>query len=165
MSNLFICLCFFIILEITLKKANLIRITVFCKDGDSCDQVKHALVRLVPFDVGKEKVPVTEKTATGFEEKKIRIIEIVLVKDRHCNAFLESIRQLLSDAQRTLIINQIETRLDDDLDFFLRLEKDSWLRNEIRISDSGNCFHVKVSLASFPKKREVARELVRGIFG
>ena len=61
---------------------------------------------------------------------------------------------------------QKESRLDDNLDFFLRFGKDEYIRNDkLMLTDSGNCFHIKISIDAFPKKREIALKIADKIFG
>ena len=53
---------------------------------------------------------------------------------------------------------------DDDLNFFLRLEKPKLFNHEYWITDSGDCMHIKINLAAFPKKKEKAAPLIKEIF-
>jgi len=47
----------------------------------------------------------------------------------------------------------------------MRIDKDAWIdERKILFTDSGNCFHIKMSLAVFPKKKEAALQLVEKIF-
>jgi RNA binding exosome subunit len=105
-----------------------------------------------------------EQTAIGFREKKIKIFEIRLEKQRHLKQFLEFLVGSLSDEQKGLILRQRESRLDEELDFFIRLDKQRWLSGEIFITDSGDCFHIKMSIAAFPAKREAAMRIIDKIF-
>ncbi|MBI3052284.1 hypothetical protein HYY74_07585 [Candidatus Woesearchaeota archaeon] len=139
-----------------MKFANSVTIRVFVKDGEDYDAVHAAFRSLVPLDLEKEKVLVRQQAAVGFNERRIGILEIVLVKDRHIRAFLDFLRERLGERQRQLLIHQKESRLDSGLDFFVRLDKDKLLAGEFFVTDSGNCFHVKIGIAAFPRKRGIA---------
>ena len=80
--------------------------------------------------------------------------------------FLNNLVENLDEEQRKLILSQLESRLDDNLDFFLRFDKEEYLKNnKLKLTDSGNCFHIEMSIAAFPKKREIGMEIVKKIFG
>ena len=77
------------------------------------------------------------------------------------NKFLENLLNNLSKGQKEQILREDESRLDENLDFFIRLDKDSWINDKkLELTDSGKCFHLKISIAAFPKKREVALKVV-----
>ncbi len=137
-----------------MKFANSVTIRVFVKEDEDYDAVHAAFRSLVPLDL--EKVLVRQQAAVGFNERRIGILEIVLVKDRHIRAFLDFLGERLGERQRQLLIHQKESRLDSGLDFFVRLDKDKLLAGEFLVTDSGNCFHIKIGIAAFPRKRAVA---------
>jgi len=46
--------------------------------------------------------------------------------------------------------------------FFIRLDKAKLLEEDaFWITDCGNCFHIKITLASFPKTRDAALKVVQ----
>jgi hypothetical protein len=123
------------------------------------------LLSLVPFKLEEEKIKLNQQTATGFSEKKIKIFEILLEKDRHIGAFLENLISHLSKDTKELILRHAETRLDEECNFFLRFSKEKLLNeNELWLTDKGNCFHIKINIAAFPKKKEAALEIIRKVF-
>ncbi len=145
--------------------AHNICITVFCKPKDNTELIAKKLLLLVPFDNKKEKIELKKTNATGFNEKKITILEIYLEKESHTNLFLKNLAKNLADEQKLLIKRQAESRLDDELNFFLRLDK-SKLTNEDKLwlTDKGDCYHIRIKIAAFPHKREVALKIVEKIF-
>ncbi len=145
--------------------AHNICITVFCKPKDNTELIAKKLLLLVPFDNKKEKIELKKTNATGFNEKKITILEIYLEKESHTNLFLKNLAKNLADEQKLLIKRQAESRLDDELNFFLRLDK-SKLTNEDKLwlTDKGDCYHIRIKIAAFPHKREAALKTVEKIF-
>ena len=149
-----------------MKSAHLVKLSVFSKEEDSEADVLKSFLSLVPFNLEEEKLQLKTSTAEGFEHKKIRVFELTLTKEKHTTKFLESLISRLNDDQKRLILNQAESRLDEDLNFFMRLDKDKLLeKNEYFITQSGNCFHLKMHIASFPAKRQNAMEVLRGFLG
>lgn len=148
-----------------MKVLNNAKISVFVKENENEELAGEALKNFVPLDLEKEKIAINKKTATGFEDKKIAILEIFLQKERHTNAFLKRLSEILDDEQKEILLRQAESRLDENLNFFIRFDKKELAeKGEFSLTDSGNCFHIKMSIACFPKKREKALEIIQNIF-
>ena len=147
-----------------MKLAHQIKISVFIHEEEDREAVYNKLLSLVPFNLKEEKIKLNEDTATGFNNKKIKTYEIVLEKDRHINGFLEKLKESLSQEQKELLIKQAESRLDNERNFFIRLDKEKLLNNEFWVTDSGNCLHIMISIAAFPAKREKALEVLNELF-
>ncbi len=71
----------------------------------------------------------------------------------------------LDKKQKELILKQSESRLDESLDFFIRFDKEEWIdKNKLELTDSGKCFHLKINVAAFPRKREAGLKIVNELF-
>jgi hypothetical protein len=148
-----------------MRIANSIKITVFVKEEEKEEKIRGALLDLFPFDMGEEKVELKQSVATGFNEKKIKLFEIRLTKDKHINLFLEYLQNKLSKETKELIQKQAESRTDDGCSFFLRFSKDKLINEkEFWLTDQGNCFHIRINIAAFPKKKEKALSIINKIF-
>ena len=143
-----------------MKILNKAVVSVFVREGEDFEKIKSVLASLIPLNLEKEKIPVQRKTASSFEEKKIVILKIELEKARHTNVFIKELLNKLTKEQKELLLNQVESRLDNHLHFFIRLDKDKLLNKKCEITDSGNCFHIKLHIAAFPSKREVGLEVI-----
>jgi RNA binding exosome subunit len=138
---------------------------VFAKEEEDLEKIRQKFLSFFPFNLEEEKIKLEEHTATGFKDRKIKTIEVCLRKKRHLNKFLEPIIQKLAPEQKELLVKQKESRLDEDLEFFIRFDKQKLLeKDEYLITDSGNCFHLKLSIAAFPAKREIALAIIDKIF-
>lgn len=148
-----------------MKAANSIKVSVFAKEGEDVDKIKEKLLLLIPFDIEKEKVVLEQRTAIGFNEKEIKVFEVLLTKEKHVNLFFENLVNNLSNETKELILKQAESRLDEECNLFLRFSKDRLINeNELWLTDAGNCFHIKINIAAFPKKRDIAFEIIRNFF-
>jgi len=146
-----------------MKVANSIKIKVFIKEGEDEEKVKQSLLSLIPFNI--EESQISKKVATAFNESKITIYEVLLEKDKHIKDFLDNLIAKLDDEIKERILQQAESRLDKEGNFFLRFKKDKYMNeNELYLTDQGNCFHIKINIAAFPKKREIELEIIRNIF-
>ena len=148
-----------------MKYAHLIKLTVFSYENENIDLALASFLRFFPFDLEGNKVVLGKTNATGFNEKKITIFEVKLTKNNLINQFLQNLLENLDKHQKNTILNQIDSRLDKNLDFFLRFDKSSWVNEKkLILTDSGKCFHLKISIAAFPKKREIALNVINNLF-
>ncbi len=140
-------------------------ISVFSKPEDNKENIKNSLISLFPFNLKDEKIELKSKKCLGFNEREIIIFEVVLEKEKHINKFLKSLNEKLSKEQKQLLINQIESRLDNDLNFFLRLDKEKLINEKLLwITDSGNCYHIKIKISAFPNKKQIAARNIEKMF-
>lgn len=143
-----------------MKIAHNVKLSVFAHEEDDEEQIEQAFLSLLPFDLEQEKLNLKRTTATGFKERKIKILELTLTKEKHTSKFLTFLKQKLSDDQRQLLLKQSGSRLDNELNFFIRLDKPKLLNNEFWITDDGNCFHIRISVAAYPAKRGAALRVI-----
>jgi len=147
-----------------MKYAHNIEMRVFSKeDDDDENQIMGKIKLLFPFDFEKEKIEFKSKISYGFEDKRIKILTVFVKKERHTTTVLKNIMKNLDQEQKDLLLKQLDSRLDETLHFYFRLDKDKLLNDEYSVTDSGNCFHFKISIAAYPHKREVAEKIVREI--
>lgn len=143
-----------------MKHLNKAVLSVFVKEGEDLENIQQAVLSIIPFNLEKEQIPLQRKTAKGFEEKKITVLKAELEKPRHTNAFLKHLLENLSKPQKELLLDQAESRLDNHQHFFIRLDKQALLDGNYKITDSGDCFHIKLHIAAFPNKRETALKVI-----
>ena len=146
-----------------MKLANNINVRVFYKEEEDKPLIIKKLKSLLPFDLEKEKIALEERTAEGFADRKITVIKVALEKNKHVNAFIENLVSKLGDEKKTLL-EQLDSRLDNDLNFFIRLSKEMLLKDKFVVTDSGNCYHIRINIASFPKKKEKVIEVLKELF-
>ncbi|MBI2541299.1 hypothetical protein HYV80_01135 [Candidatus Woesearchaeota archaeon] len=148
-----------------MKYVHLVKLTVFSYETEDGKSILGSMLKFFPFNPEDGKVEIKKTNAEGFNEEKIEIFEAVLAKENSINKFLKAFLSKLDKEQKEKITDQIESRLDENLDFFLRFDKQTWIDdNRLLITDSGNCFHLKMSMAAFPKKREIALNLAKNLF-
>ena len=146
-----------------MRLVHTITLSVFAKEYEDAGKVEEALRALVPFDFENEKIKVLVQKAEGFDST-IKIVTIQLTKVSHTNAVLEFLMEKLSSDQKALLKEQTESRVDEELDYFIRFEKSAWVdERTLELTDTGNCIHCKFALAVYPKKRELAIALVHRI--
>ncbi|MGV8168538.1 MAG: RNA-binding domain-containing protein [Candidatus Nanoarchaeia archaeon] len=149
-----------------MKLVNHIHFRVFCNPEEDREKITNTFLSLLGYnkeELKEEKIEYKEISAKGFQQKTIIIIEADLQKERHCNKFLKKLNDALSKEDKTLLIEQVN-RLDDNLNFFLRLDKDSLLEGKYVLTDSGSCFHITMNIEAHPRRKDVAHKIVKQIF-
>ncbi|HLD18507.1 MAG TPA: RNA-binding domain-containing protein [Candidatus Nanoarchaeia archaeon] len=147
-----------------MKTAAAIKLSFFCKPEEDKEALLKAFKKLIPFDLEIEKIQLKKTNAEGFNERKIEIYEVMFQKDRHINAFLDYLLAKLTKEQKQQLLDQLESRLHDNLHFYLRLDKDAMVNlGQLWLTDSGNCFHIEIVVAAFPAKREAAKKILENL--
>lgn len=145
-----------------MRVVNNISVRVFCREVKDRELIVNRLKLLLPFDLEKEKVKIEERSAEGFEDRQIKIFSVELNRERHTNAFINNLIENLGEEKKTLL-EQLESRLDNELNFFIRLDKEMLLKGRFVLTDSGNCYHIRINIASFPKSRANAVNAIKNI--
>jgi len=53
--------------------------------------------------------------------------------------------------------------MDSYNNFYVRIDKDKFLKDKYIITDSGNCIHIKITVAAFPKTKDNAKKEIESI--
>ncbi|MBI4738025.1 hypothetical protein HY772_00395 [Candidatus Woesearchaeota archaeon] len=148
-----------------MKYVHSIAISAFSKVGEDIERIRSTLKDLALLDLEKEKLSFKDTIAKSHDDKDVHILEIMITKEGQVNRFLKAFIAKLSDDQRQLVIDQRGSRVDEDCRFFIRLDKRKLLEeNRWWITDSGNCFHIKMALAAYPVRKEVGEGIVEELF-
>lgn len=147
-----------------MKQIHHIWLTVYCKPEDNEKTILGNLLKFLPFDLEEQKLTINRKKATSVEEREIIIFQVHLEKQRHIKEFIRNLNEIINEEQKELLLRQKESRLDTGNHFFIRFDKERLKENEFFITDKGNCFHIKMSIAAFPTTRDRALKVVEEIF-
>lgn len=140
-------------------------VNVFIKEEDNFEQVEQVFLNLFPFDLIKEKIIYEKTEALITEERKLNILKVILNRNRNMNDFMKSIKEKISIEDKNLLVEQLNSRIDEDLNFFFRINKDKLLKEGIfQLTDTGNCFHFKCHVATYPQNLEKAKEKIKLFF-
>ena len=64
-----------------MKYAHLIKLTAFSYEHEDSESILSAFLRLLPFSLEDNKVSLKKTGAMGFNNKKIEIFEVILIKN------------------------------------------------------------------------------------
>lgn len=154
-----------------MQYAHNIKISVFVKESESESAITAALKKLSGLPEKsfaatekKERVGIGRTVAAGFNEESIIILELILTSQKHIKQFLNHLLSLLSPSDKELLRRQKTSRIDAALHFFIRLDKSHLLRDDVLLTGGGSCFHLTITLAAFPRKREAAERVADALF-
>ena len=146
-----------------MRYAHTILVTVFMQEGESLEPAKAGMKSMLPLDFGKEKISISEEKCKGFEEKQILVARLLLSKESHTSLFLKELSGRLNEEQKYTLTHQ-RNRLDEDMNYYIRLDKPQFLQGNYVLTDEGNCIHIKIHVAAFPKNKDAAGKVVENIF-
>jgi len=149
-----------------MRRFHTLTLSVFCRPKDEDEALaKEKLAAFFPFDLKQEKVLLEVQHATGFNNSPISILSVTITKEAHLTKFFDALLARLNEEQKRAILQETGSRLDAELCFYLRFDKRQWNEHgELWIVDHGNCYHCKATVAAFPKKREPALNVIKGVF-
>lgn len=126
-----------------------IRFREFVYEDDDLDELKQAILNIFP----DAEIEIEE--AEGLTENRILILTGVISKKRQTKDFFNKLLELDSEVLDKLI-NDLDKKVDENGNLFLRLSKEDAIDEKINIVDSGDSIHLKIKIAAYPAKKEVA---------
>ena len=131
-----------------------IRFREFVYEDENLEELTQAIYNILP------DAEIESEEAEGLTEDKIIILSGVVDKKRYTKAFFNLLLQL-DQNQLDKLNDDLERKVDDKGNLFLRLSKEDAVNENIKIVDSGDAIHLKVKIAAYPAKKDVAINKVR----
>ena len=129
-----------------------IKFRAFVYEDESIDEISQAILNILP----EAEIEVEE--AEGLLEDKILILTGTVSKKRYTKTFFNT---LLENADLDKLDDDLERKMDDKGNWFLRFDKADAIDEKLTIKDSGDSIHLKIKIAAYPAKKEIAVEKVR----
>lgn len=126
-------------------------IQTFCHATESEEKVLEALQKLYPF--------FEKKKAAGHFGNPILVLEAHLTRRRE----IDTLIKLLKGDVASQLVSDLERRMDEKGNIYIRLDKQALYRGNLVLKDSGE---VKVTLhiQSYPSSAEGARDYAESLF-
>lgn len=97
---------------------------------------------------------------TREESENLVIYQVTFTKNRLLNAFLKNLLLKLTQEDKKSIVDDTNILVDNEYnELFLRLDKDN-----LSLITGGDCIHIKLTLAAYPKNRDSAAKKVIELF-
>ena len=129
-----------------------IKFRAFVYENESIDEITQSILNILP------EADIEAEEAEGLLEDKIIILSGVVSKKRYTKTFFKT---LLDSADLEKLNDDLELKIDEKGNWFLRFDKDDALDEKWTILDNGDAIHLKVKIAAFPAKKQIAVDKVR----
>lgn len=129
-----------------------IKFRAFVYEDEDVDEISQAILNILP------EAEIEAEEAEGMLEDRILILSGVVSKKRYTKAFFNT---LLENVDLDKLNDDLERKMDEKGNWFLRLDKSDALDEKCTILDKGDAIHLKVKVAAFPAKKEIAVDKVR----
>ena len=129
-----------------------IKFRAFVYENESVDEISQAILNLLP----EAKIEFEE--AEGLTENEIIILTGKVSKKRYTKAFFNL---LTENVDLEKLNDDLERKIDEKGNWFLRFDKTDAFDEKITIVDSGDAIHLKIKIAAFPAKKDIAIDLIR----
>ncbi len=147
-----------------MKLTHNIIISVFVKENDDEEKTTKTMVNLLPSEFEKEKIKVGKETVRIETGVNMKILRIKIIKERQNKQIITKLKEMLGKEQCEMIAED-ESRIDADGMLYIRLDRNELENNnQAKIVDHGECYHIKIMLATFPKTKEKAIAVAKQLF-
>lgn len=129
-----------------------IKFRAFVYEDESVDEITDAILNILP------EAEIEAEEAEGMMDDKIVILSGVVSKKRYTKTFFNT---LLEWTDLEKLNDDLERKMDEKGNWFLRFDKTDALDEKWTILDKGDSIHLKVKIAAFPAKKQIAVDKVR----
>lgn len=121
------------------------------------EKVREALSTLLPT------AQPTKEITEGYHKNQVTILQGKITKKREMKEFLEKLGSLKPSSKKR-ILRELEDRMDDRGNLFLRFDKQRAYLGDLKIVEHGDSLHLKLKIAAYPARKEEALKIARQIF-
>ena len=129
-----------------------IKFRAFVYENESVEDIKQAILNILP------DAEIENEEAEGLTENKIIILSGVVSKKRYTKTFFNT---FIESVNLQEFNNDLDRKMDDKGNLFLRFDKKDAFNEKLTILESGDSIHLKIKIAAFPAKKEIALDKVR----
>jgi RNA binding exosome subunit len=137
-----------------------IHFRIISKPTDELAILKSLLSSQVPSQIDPQEYAFAESSFENSDEQTQHILELDITKTRHLNLYTKWLSEVLNPQLKEIVLAQLDTRIDDECNLFIRFDLDELMQNQYVLTQSGRCLHCRFTIAAFPKRKEVAVSLV-----
>ena len=121
------------------------------------EKVSEAISNLLP------SAHIEKEITEGYHHNTVVILQGKITKKREIKDFLEKLGTLKPSAKKR-ILRELENRMDERGNLFLRFDKQRAYLGDLKIVEHGDAIHLKLKIAAYPARKEEALKVARQIF-
>ena len=129
-----------------------IKFRVFVYENEDVEELSQAVLNILP------ESEIEAEEAEGLTEDKIIILTGVVSKKRYTKAFFNLLKE---SVDLNKLNDDLEHKMDEKGNWFLRFDKEDAIDEKLTIIDSGDSIHLKIKIAAYPAKKEIAVNKIR----
>ena len=129
-----------------------IKFRLFVYKNEDVDELSQAILNILP------EAEIEAEEAEGLTEDKIIILSGTVSKKRYTKEFFNL---LLESVDLDKLNDDLERKMDEKGNWFLRFDKEDASDEKMTIKDFGDSIHLKIKIAAYPAKKEIAVDKVR----
>jgi RNA binding exosome subunit len=99
----------------------------------------------------------------GYYKNQVLILQDKILKKREIKDFILAIKN--QGSTRIKILNELDKKMDDKGNLFLRFDKQKAYLDELKITEHGDSIHLKIKIAAYPAKKKPALKIAREMWG
>lgn len=100
----------------------------------------------------------------GYYQNPVLILHDKIEKKREIKDFIVKMEHLPSSC-RNKILDDLDRKMDDKGNLFLRFNKQKAYLDELEVVEHGDSIHVKIKIAAYPARKEQAMKIARKLWG
>ena len=127
-----------------------IRFRLFIYQNENPEDIITALNNILP------EAEYETEIAEGINEEPIQILTGKISKKRKCREFLENLIENVEKESLQKLKSDLNRKTDERGNLFLRLDKNDAIDEKWTILDKGDSIHLKIKIAAYPAKKEIA---------
>ena len=134
-----------------------IRYRLFVYNNENEKNLREGLKNILPT------AKIDKELVEGVTGDKIIILSGEINKKRETKEFMNKLSKM-NESKITDLMNDLDKKVDDYGNLFLRFSKKEACSNIMEICEDGDSIHLKVKIAAYPAKKRVAIVLLNEFF-
>ncbi|MFH1789219.1 MAG: RNA-binding domain-containing protein [Candidatus Altiarchaeota archaeon] len=135
-----------------------------CAKETEKDGLVKTLKDFLPEDTDVTVDELAPETEGGIFTHMLYKIQARVLRKKDIEELVDRILGGLSEKDKCVLSDNIEERVDEDCNFYVRLSKEKLAAGEV-VLQSKDSVHVKFKIASYPARRENAVKAVEDLLG
>jgi hypothetical protein len=136
------------------KKFHELSIETFVQATEDESRVMEAMENLIGREIEELQVFDSE----GVHRNPIKVLKTSFRREREIRGIISSWKEMEFWKEA---VEKADERMDENLVFHLRVDKQAAFGNEIKLWKKGESIHIRLKVASFPASREKGLEVIR----
>ncbi|NJE84911.1 RNA-binding protein [Thermococcus sp. CX2] len=142
-------------------KAHHIRLTTFIHATEDEDKVLEAIATFIPEEIDDDDVLFDIVETQGFFGNPIKVVNVEIKRSKAVRTFLEYFKELLSDRDKTYLLDHLDEKVDEEGTFYVRFNKQRAYLGEAEVDEGEDVIQIKIKAKAFPMKKEAVVKAVR----